>query len=237
MATDDVLVINAQASRLVVRQRTSKSGRTSTSSFAVTTNVTSEPTTYMLDERLVAQAAARAIAEQARIQTSTVPRLAKDSTIKARETAYRAIIRGERWAMQRYAGGRTGLTPPQPGNRNLYYASGRLANGIVATYRKDQKDFAINYPANRWNPKFWRSRNELEVAFQRWIDHVPVLKEPRNDLVVQKALRETHAQVAQKHRMGASSEEAVRAATVDKMAKEKLLLELIKAAEQIFGGG
>lgn len=218
---DDVLAVNA--TQMKTKERVTRSG-TRTTTYAVTTTVTSEPMTFMLDEAEVARAAAAAIAKQAREQTKAIAEIVTPATANARTNIERAYARGEGWAVSRYTGGRTGSTPPKSGERRKYNHSGRLANGIVSTFRKDQKDFAINYPANRWNPKDWRSRGDMEIAFQRWIDHAPVLARPKDDIVVKKALTDTHAAVVQKARMGATHKEALRTG--------KVIVQVIQALER-----
>lgn len=228
MAKDDVLVVNA--TQMKTRQR-KPGGKTST--YAVTTTVTSEPITINLDEKHVAIATAIAIADQARAQTRAIAEPASEETLKARKVAERAFDRGESWARRRYSGGRLGVTPPVHGEVRRFNHSGRLAKGIVARYREKQKDFVINYPANRWNPKDWRSLAALEVAFNRWVDKIPVLKDPRNDLTVQRALRDMAADTGKKHPMGTAPDAAIRAHVAEAQVEDNSLEQALIASLEL----
>lgn len=237
MSSSDVVVVNA--TQIKVKERTTKSGATRSSSYAVTTIDTSEPLSFNLDEEHIAKATALAIADQAREQTRAVSAPVKESTADARRVVERAFDRGKAWARRRYSGGRMGITPPVHGEVRKFNHSGRLAKGIVATYRKEQKDFAINYPANRWNPKDWRSLAQMEAKFNEWISYVPVLSKPEDNLAVQRALRDTYGVMDQKHAMGTTEKEAAResSARVEKesLALERLLVESLRAAGGLLG--
>lgn len=222
MANDDVLAVNATQMR--ARQRT-PGGKTT--SYAVTTTVTSEPLTFMLDEGAVAKKAAEALALQIREQTKGIAAPVKESTAKARAVQERAFSKGRTWALKRFSGGRTGVTPPQPGERRAFNHSGRLADGIVAAYVEKLKEFRINYPANRWNPKDWRSLGEMQLHFNRWVSLVPALKDPKSDLSVQRALVETHRELVQKQAMGTDHKRA--------LAIGKAAVQALQIAQKVLG--
>lgn len=206
MATDDILVINA--AQMKARTRTTKSGAPGKTSTVITMTVTSEPITYNVSEAFLLKAASEALAKSIREQTQAISEPVKAATARARKVAEKAFAAGKPWALERYSGGRTGVTPPQASARTAFVHSGRLAESIVARYVEKEKSFYINYAANRWDPKNWSSLAAMQVAIQKWIDRVPALKEPSADLAIQRAFRETHGQMVEKHRMGTEAARA-----------------------------
>lgn len=208
MAKDDVQVINHHQANLQVKERTAKSGKITKSTF-ITTTVESEPIAVMLEEGAVARRAAEMFAERIREQTKQIAEQVKPATAAARRKLEKAYAAGKPDAVRRFSGGRTGATPPKVTNQAFNH-SGRLANGIVATFRKTEKDWAINYPANRWNPKDWPSIGAMEVAFRRWVAHVPVLQgRASHDPAIRKEIEKTFEDVLQKQRMGADHKQAL----------------------------
>lgn len=153
----------------------------------------------------------------------------KPSTAKARRTAERAFSKGKPWALKRYSGGRTGVTPPDVGSHRMFNHSGRLADSIVARYAKQAKEWKINYAANRWNLADFDSQAHMQAAFRKWVDRVPVLKEPRNDLGIQRAIRDTFAETIQKQRLGTD----YRAAEL----KGRAALERFRKLSEALSGG
>lgn len=234
MAKDDILVVNATQMQT---RSAGKSGKARTTTYATT--VTSEPISINLDEKHVAIGVAMAIADSARKQTRAITATVKDSTADARKVQERAFGRGKGWARQRFSGGKMGITPPVDGALRQFNHSGRLAMGLVATYREKQNDFAINYPANRWNLKHWKSAAHMEAQFNRWISYCPALSNPKEDMAVQRAARDTLKDLAQKHPMGttekAAKSQAVARAAKESMALEKLLVQSIRAAAGALG--
>ena len=106
-------------------------------------------------------------------QIRDVSEPAKLSTVRRRQ---RARKDGQsRWYRKRYAGGRTGETPPKPSVR-LFNDSGRLTNIVVRARQssKGEQVFTLNTTKNRLDPSTFRPDD-----FQRMLEslrrHVPAL--------------------------------------------------------------
>lgn len=226
MAKDDILVINAAQMKERVRATKSGPGRMTTT---ITMSVKSEPITYNLTEKLLLKQAAEALANSIRTQTKAIGVPVKDSTAEARGVAERAFAKGKPWALKRYSGGRTGITPPVVGERRSYNHSGRLADGIVAAFVERTGEFVVNYPANRFNIKDWGSVAKMRLAIDRWIAMVPALREPSADIPTQRAFRNTHSEMVQKHAMGTEAKNAT--------SKIKIATEIIRTATDILEAG
>lgn len=226
MATDkdDVQVINHHRASLGVRDRTNKAGAvTGTRTFVTVT--TSEPITVMLEEGEVARRAAEMLAQRIREQTEQIAERVEPSTEKARRTVERAFYKAKPWAWKRFDGGRTGVTPPRAGENRKYNHSGRLAQSIVAAFVKSTKEWRINFAANRWNPKDWRSQADMQRAFQGWVNRVPVLTDASADIGIQQAIRETFGEVMQKAKMAADARA--------EQLRRQALLQFIRLAETV----
>lgn len=220
---DDVLVFNHHQANLNVRTSTSATGATRSRSY-ITTTVHSEPIVAMLDEGAVAKRAAEMLAQRIREQTERITDTVKASTAKARRAAERAFARGEAWAVKRYAGGRTGATPPRPGEDRAFNHSGRLARSIVANFSKQSKEWFIRYAANRWRVEDFSSPAAMERAFMQWVARVPVLQDASSDLGIQRAIRETAGELLQKQGMDAGYKAA--------QARGKRAVEALKTISQ-----
>jgi hypothetical protein len=206
----DVLVINHHQARLDVSNKVSAKGVTSTKSkIVMTTTTTSSPITVMLDEGAVAKRAAEVFARTIREQTKAISASVKASTAETRRTVEKAFFKGKPWALKRFSGGRTGITPPTVGGNQKFNHSGRLADSIVAMFRKATKDWAINFAANRWNPANFRSLAAMQEAFRQWVALVPVLQDASSDLGIQRAIRDTFADILQQQAMGADHKSAI----------------------------
>lgn len=230
MADDSVQVINHHQANLAIKPRTAAMPVASQRTF-VTTTVESEPITVMLDEGAVARRAAEMLAQRIREQTEAIVEQVTPATAKARRKAEKAFANGESWAMKRFSGGRTGVTPPRPGENRMFNHSGRLARGIFATFRKEQKDFAINYPVNRWQPKDWPSMAAMQVAFQKWVDRIPVLNgRASEDVGIRAAIKETFGDILQKQKINTDHKTATQ--------KGRAFVELLnRAGGGLRGGG
>lgn len=224
MASDDVIVVNHHQANLEVKERTTTrnvpapqitlpSGlvlqtgpattKTTTSyKSSISISVESEPIAFMLEEGLVAQKAAEMLAQRIREQTGEITTPVKPSTAKARDVTARAFAKGEAWAVRQFNGGRMGSTPPVVGARRAFNHSGRLRDSIVAAFVKATKEWRINFAANRWDIKHWGDASKMQIAFQKWVALVPVLKDASSDLGIQKAIRETFAEVIVKGKLG-----------------------------------
>lgn len=216
MAADDVLVINHHQANLQVKERTTSRTvvgpvpnfgevkTTTTTKSVMTISVQSEPIVMMLEEGEVAKRAAEMLAQRIREQTSQISEMVDDEdTVKARAKMERAFYKAKPYAWRRYDGGRTGVTPPRSGERRKFNHSGRLVQSIVAAYVEKTKEWRINFAANRWNPRDWKSQADMQRAFQEWVARVPVLQDASSDMGIQRAIRETFADVMEKQRMGA----------------------------------
>lgn len=140
--SDDVLVFNEGAE---LRSKATASGKTR---FHI--KIKAEP--IVIDTRKdviagpVAEAIAHHLKERIRGITATVSR----ATQKARESAARAVQRGEPWVMRSYGGGRIGVMQPNQTNRK-FNDSGRFAESLVAG--ADSKgNWRVNVAGNRLNP-------------------------------------------------------------------------------------
>jgi hypothetical protein len=221
---DDVLVFNHHQADLKVSDRVNAKGAvTGQRTFVVTTM--SEPITVMLDEGEVARRAAQMLAQRIREQTEHIVERVDESTEKARRNVERAFYKAKPWAWRKFDGGRTGVTPPRAGENRKYNHSGRLAQSIVAAFVKSTKEWRINFAANRWNPRDWRSLGDMQRAFQGWVNRVPVLKDASADLGIQQAIRETFSEVMQKAEMAANARY--------EQLKRQAKLEAIKLAETV----
>lgn len=207
---DEVQVINHHQADLRVSNKVSARGAVSTKSkIVMTTTTTSSPILVMLDEGAVAKRAAEVFAKTIREQTLAIADTVKASTAKARRTVEKAFYSAKPWAWRRFDGGRTGVTPPRQGENRKFNHSGRLANSIVAMFRKQTKEWVINFAANRWNPRDFRSLAAMREAFRDWVGHVPVLQDASSDLGIQRAIRDTFADVLQPQVMGADHRAAM----------------------------
>jgi hypothetical protein len=203
VASDDVQVINVHKAGPVLSVKSSGKGT------RITTTVTSQPITVMLDEGAVAKRAAEVLARTIREQTERITQMVKPATAAARRTIEKAFARGEAYAVKRFTGGRTGVTPPRSGENRKFNHSGRLARSIVANYSKKSKEWFINYAANRWRPEDFKSMAAMQEAFAKWVALVPVLQDASSDLGIQRAIRETVADILHVHGMGADHKRAM----------------------------
>jgi hypothetical protein len=224
MATDDVQVINHHQANLLIKEKTTTrevaaptvtlpSGqvvqtgpattKTSTSyKSSISISVESEPIAFMLDEGVVAKKAAEMLAQRIREQTGGITAMVKPATAKARAVQSRAFSKGESWAVKQFSGGRMGATPPVAGELRQFNHSGRLRESIVASFVQQNKEWRINFAANRWDIKHWKDEAKMRVAFQKWVALVPVLQDASSDMGIQRAIRETFAEVMVKGKMG-----------------------------------
>lgn len=97
---------------------------------------------------------------------------ASPATIKAREVARRALLKGEAWAVKRYGGGKMGTRIPAQSDR-LFHDSGRFIESIVAAAAKDGT-FRVNVAANRLSPDTLNGgQGALEKIWARLVQLVP----------------------------------------------------------------
>ena len=220
MADDEPIVVNHHQADLNVSTRVLKSGAVRSKSY-VTTTVTSEPMAFMLDDLTVTKHVAEVLARQIREQTRAIVSTVSASTRRYRRTVERAVSKGKPWALSRFSGGKMGITPPMPTNTEFNH-SGRLADSIVARWSERTKQMIIYHAANRWNVRDFKSEADMRMAFQRWVMKVPVLVDASNDIAVQRAVRETFADVVSKGAMGEDAKRRKMLATARLDAFKKL---------------
>lgn len=188
MPQDDVAIFGAATMR--ERVRTLKSGATRS---RVTLEIEGDSIGIGLDPRAYGKPVAEAMAELVRERIKTIAARAAPATIAARKRAKKALAEGAAWATRRYAGGRLGTRQPDESDR-LFNDSGRLAESVAVGARPDEEGFTINVAANRFDPKtFTGGFAKLQAMYQRLLDFVPELREPRlffDNIGVAKAVRE-----------------------------------------------
>jgi len=168
--TQEVVVLNDFG--FEERRRTTGSGTTN----RYTVTIKADPVVHVFDPRELGRGPAEAIAEAIRKGIRDIGEIAKPSTRKRRESAEKALNQGERWAMARYGGGRTGIKAPNRTPR-LFNDSGRLAEGIVAGPNGD--GWVVNVTANRFDPStFVGGVGALVSMFERLVALVPALQGP-----------------------------------------------------------
>lgn len=160
--SDDVIVLNEG-----FESRTSASGKQ-----RVVITVKSEPLIFNMDPKAVGRPIAAAIVHHLREKIKGITASAAPATLKAREVAARAFAAGRPWAMKRYAGGRTGSTPPNQTTRALN-DSGRMANSITGSASSDGA-WRINVAANRLSAE----TGSIERIIRRIGDLVPEIARP-----------------------------------------------------------
>lgn len=156
---DQVVLLNE-----LLEQRTSKSGKK-----RVTIRVKAEPIIVNTDPKALGKPIAEAIAHHYRERIKGITTKASASTLRARKVAAKAFAEGKAWAVKRYAGGRTGATPPNQSDR-LGNDSGRFADTITANASSDGH-WRVNVAANRLDPttgnvtRIWARLSELVPEF------------------------------------------------------------------------
>lgn len=154
----DLVVLNQP-----LRKHESKSGKVR---FSI--SLKSEPIIFNLNPKDLGNQVAEAMAKELRTRVESISVSASPATIKARESAAKALAANKPWAVKRYSGGKTGLTPPNQSHR-AFNDSGRFAKGIVAQAAPGK--WRINVPANRLDPatgnvdRIWARLIELVPAF------------------------------------------------------------------------
>lgn len=208
--TDAVQVINHHQANLNVKERFNAKGVKTGYRTNITVEVHSEPITVCLDEAAVAKFIAQAFAKRVSEQTREIAKTVTPATAKARRNLEKAYSAGKPYAVKQFSGGRTGATPPKTGSNQAYNHSGRLADGIVATLRGkgEGAEWIVNYPANRWNLQHWGDAAKMEVAFRKWVDLVPVMKNPAADLGIRRAAENMMSEVLHKNAMDAGHRKA-----------------------------
>jgi hypothetical protein len=169
-----------------------------------TVKVTAEPIVHQFDAYLLGKGPAEAIAEHFRQKIRGIGEKASAATLRARAGFARGVAAGKAWALKRYAGGRTGVTPPNESDR-LFNDSGRLASSITANANKDGDTWRINVAANRLDPATANRGGiaAVEQIFSRLVELVPEFGDSSllaTALPIRKAIQDSAKQLLAKAR-------------------------------------
>ena len=126
------------------RTRVNSSGD---SSDRYTASINAKPLQLDFDPKALGAGVASTITEHLRNRISEISANASPSTQLKRKYAGHALSNAAPWALKRYAGGRTGIKPPNQSSR-LFNDSGRLVSSLIAQPTRDN-NWVINVAANR----------------------------------------------------------------------------------------
>lgn len=143
--------------------------------------VTSEPIEHVFDPASLGKGPATTIAELIAEQLAGITELAKDSTIRKREIARRALARGPAWAVERYR------TRSPSGSRRLFVDSGRLGELALKLVGDAWHVLA---PSDRLDGETFKG-DELERMIERLRALVPALRAPLEQPEVRAAIAAT----------------------------------------------
>ncbi len=197
--TQDVFVLNDfGGSTLEERRRTTSSG--TKSRYSVT--IKAEPILINLDPVRLGQGPAFAIRDALRRSIKNIAAFAAESTRKRRERSAREFARGGASATRRYAGGRTGATPPNQSGR-MFNDAGRLADNLEVRQTGEDGSWIVNVVANRLDPSTFTGA-AYEAMVRRLMELAPVwrggeqlLKEPDVVAAIRKGLEDSFAKVGE----------------------------------------
>jgi hypothetical protein len=137
-----------------------------------TVQVKADKIAINLDPVQLGAPVAQAIAHHLRERLKGISASASPATIKAREVARRAFLKGEAWAMKRYSGGKMGARLPGQ-SENLFNDSGRMGESIVAAPSKDGV-WRVNMAGNRLSPDTLNGGTAaVQKIYQRLLELVP----------------------------------------------------------------
>lgn len=190
MASDDVIVLHDYG--LVERQRKGKS--------RYTVQFKAEPIVHNLDPMALGKVPAEAIAKFFRDRITGIAATAAPATIRARESAAKALGAGKAWATRRYAGGRIGAMDPGR-SISLFNDSGRLAKSIAVGATRAGA-YVVNVAANRLDPNTLDNGGAGALAriYAKLVEFVPELADPKallDSLPVRRAIRDATAAMVQ----------------------------------------
>lgn len=173
MAATDIQVINDYG--LTARTRVSNAGNRGKTRYSIT--IKSEPILVNTDPRALTRQIADATEKIYKERIAAISETAKPATIKARESARKAVVQGEAWAMRRYSGGRIGTRVPGKTDR-LFNDSGRLLESIKVG--ATSKGWVVNIAANRLDPStFDGGEAAMAAMVERLRQFVPEWGDPR----------------------------------------------------------
>jgi predicted nucleic acid-binding protein len=201
VANPKTIVINDYGdAKLIQRTRSS-------SKEVYSVQISSERIAVLVDEMELARPVAEAIAQAIREQTKAITAQVSKATIGFRKVAGKAFASGQSWALKRYSGGKTGATPPGQGTA-FGNDSGRLANGIFANPDPSTGSFQVKAPANRLQRESFGNDGAFDRFVARWIELVPALTRPLDDLGVRRVLSNVTEKMHRKLAMQAAEKQA-----------------------------
>lgn len=187
--SQETLVLDGGASEFRRRRRTSSRGTTD----RYTIDIKAEPVLFDFSTERLGQGTALAIRDALSDKMKLIKAQVSPSTQRRRRVLERAYASGERYAVRRFSGGRTGATPPRIGSNQLFNHSQRLANGLAVRHSATGGEFNINVPANRFSTREF-TEAELTVMFRRLRQQIPELATPSQllrDPQVKRAIRDS----------------------------------------------
>lgn len=199
MGKDSVMVLNDYGLTSRTRIGTGKAGNPTRGKTRYSVTIKSEPILVETDPKALGAAPALAIRDHYKRSMRNISEPSTQATLRARQTALKAVVAGEPWAMKQYSGGRTGTKPPARSDR-FGFDSGRFIDSIAVGTTRD--GYVINVAANRLDPS---TMNGGEAGLQRFVEklrgYVPGFgnaAELVNVLSVQRAIRDSTKAMLQK---------------------------------------
>jgi hypothetical protein len=128
------------------RTRTNSKGE---SSDRYTASIDAKSLKLDFDPKTLGGGVAAAITEHLKKRIADISAEASPATLRYRKSAAKALSNAAPWALKRYAGGRTGIKPPNQSTR-LFNDSGRLVASLIAQPTRDN-NWVVNVAANRLN--------------------------------------------------------------------------------------
>lgn len=171
---DDIQILNdfSAPEGFRVRSRTSK--RTGRVKRRISIEIEAQPVLFDLSEFRLGKGPAEAIRKAITDDFNALTEPAKLATRRFRERALLAFNRGERWALKRYSGGRTGPKPPAQSIRK-FIDSGRLKDGLFVRENRTDESWTINAPANRLNPNTFDDADQFATMLRELREAIPSL--------------------------------------------------------------
>jgi pimeloyl-ACP methyl ester carboxylesterase len=183
-----------------------------------------------LDPVALGAPVAQAIAHHLRERVKAIAASASPATIRAREAARRAFLRGEAWAMKRYAGGKMGARLPAQ-SEQLFNDSGRMAESIVANASKDGV-WRVNVAGNRLSADTLNGGAAAVVAiWTRLLELVPEFADMGKIMQASDVVR---ARVMMQQKM--ITKGATVAAVKSAMDAASTLMQTGRLVAELFGG-
>jgi hypothetical protein len=125
-------------------------------------SIQAEPLVHNFDELMLGKRPAEAMAQRLREKGEQIGEIASERTLETRKYQEKAYRDGKPWAVARFAGGRTGATPPRDGSGRMWNHSGRTWKSLIATENRTRREWTVNVAVNRLDPR--TSRNASDFA-------------------------------------------------------------------------